>query len=188
VCVGDGTANEDESAAEVDVIVNGETDQPDVVFDRAQQLVDAAAPFELHGGWAPPPAQRWAPVVEDSTDAEASEEEPAAKLRTPPAKEVGKLPPFAAAYADVLPASHRGTLRDAVVTYLDECLSAIADGEPGQSYADTAIGSYLPSRFEQYYDGRFARDWTTTVAVVGSSPSPARSPSPALRRSSLCSR
>ena len=95
------------------------------------------------------------------------EEDAPAKLRRPPAKEVGKPPPFAAAFADVLPASHRAALRDAAITYLDECFSAIADGEPGQSYADTPIGSYLPSRYEQYYDGRFARDWTTTVAVVG---------------------
>jgi hypothetical protein len=60
-----------------------------------------------------------------------------------------------------------GGLRDAGIIYVDECFSVIADGEPGQSYADTPIGSYLPSRYEQYYDGRFARDWTTTVAVVG---------------------
>jgi hypothetical protein len=137
------------------------------VFDRAQQLVDAAAPFELHGWWAPAPAQRWVPVVDASTDADADEEDAPAKLRRPPAKEVGKLPPFAAAYADVVPASHREALRDAAVTYLDECFSAIAEGEPGQSYADSPIGSYLPSRYEHYYDGRFARDWTTTVAVVG---------------------
>lgn len=78
-------------------------------------------------------------------------------LRRPPAKDVGTPPPYAAAYADVLPA----------ITYLDECFSTIADGEPGQSYADTPIGSYLPQRYEHYYDGRFARDWATTVAVVG---------------------
>jgi hypothetical protein len=47
------------------------------------------------------------------------------------------------------------------LTYLDDCFSTIADGEPGQSYADTPIGSYLPSRYEQYYDGRFARDSAT---------------------------
>jgi hypothetical protein len=46
---------------------------------------------------------------------------------------------------------------DAAITYLDDCFSTIADGEPGQSYADTPIGSYIPSRYEQYYDGRFAR-------------------------------
>src|SRR5262245_49846881 len=106
-------------------------------------------------------------VVDASTDTEADEEEPPAKLRRPPAKEVGKLPPFAAAFADVLPASHREALRNAAITYLDECFSALAEGEPGQSYADTPIGSYLPARYEQYYDGRFTRDWTTTVAMVG---------------------
>jgi hypothetical protein len=41
--------------------------------------------------------------------------------------------------------------------YLDDCFSTIADGEPGQSYADTPIGSHLPSRYEQYCEGRFAR-------------------------------
>jgi hypothetical protein len=137
------------------------------VFDRAQQLVDAAAAFELRGWWAPAPTQRWVPVVNASTDADAGEEDAPVRLRRPPAKEVGKPPPYAAAYADVLPASHREALRDAAITYLDECFSAVADGEPGQSYAATPIGSYLPSRYEQYYDGRFARDWATAVAVVG---------------------
>jgi hypothetical protein len=89
------------------------------------------------------------------------EVDPGLKLRKPPAKDVGTPPPFAAAYADVLPESHREALRDAAITYLDECFSTIADGEPGQSYADTPIGSYLPSRYEQYYDGRFARDSAT---------------------------
>jgi hypothetical protein len=157
----------DQTRAEVSVGLEVETDQPEAVFDRAQQLVDAAAPFELHGWWAPAPAQRWAPVVDDSTDTDAGDEDAPAKLRRAPAKEIGELPPFAAAYADVLPASHREALRDAATTYLDECFSAIAEGEHGQSYADTPIGSYLPSRYEHYYDGRFARDWTTTVAVVG---------------------
>jgi hypothetical protein len=159
--------DEGEQAAEVSVSLDAETEQPDEVFDRAQQLVDAAAPFGLHGWWAPAPSQRWAPVVDDSTDTDAGEDDVPTKLRTPPTKQVGKLPPFATAYADALPASHQEALRDAAITYLDECFSAIADGEPGQSYADTPIGSYLPQRYEQYYDGRFARDWATTVAVVG---------------------
>jgi hypothetical protein len=154
------TRDEPETPSQVTVSLESETGQPDAVFDRAQQLVDAAAPFELHGWWAPA-------LVERSTDADAGEQDAPAKLRRPPAKEVGKLPPFAAAYADVLPASHREALRDAAVTYVDECFSAIAEGQPGQSYAETPIGSYLPSRYEHYYDGRFARDWTTTVAVVG---------------------
>jgi hypothetical protein len=157
---------EDETPSEVKVSLESETDQPDAVFDRAQQVVDAAAPFELRGWWAPAPTQRWAPL-DDSGNTARAEEDPQLKLRRPPAKEVGKPPPFAAAYTDVLPASHREALRDAAVTYLDECFAAIAQGEPGQSYADTPIGNYLPARYEQYYDGRFARDWTTTVAVVG---------------------
>jgi hypothetical protein len=143
--------DEGEPAAEVSVSLESETDQPDEVFDRAQQLVDAAAPLELHGWWAPAPAQRWAPVVDGSTDAAACEDDLPATLRRPQAKEVGKPPPYAEAYADVLPASHREALRDAAVTYLDECFSAITEGEPGQSYADTPIGSYLPSRYEHYW-------------------------------------
>jgi len=67
----------------------------------------------------------------------------------------------------VLPEFHRDALRDAAIACLDECFSAIAEGEPGQSYADTPIGSYLPRRYEHYYDGCFARDWATTIAVVG---------------------
>jgi hypothetical protein len=157
---------EDVTPSEVKVSLESETDQPDAVFDRAQQVVDAAAPFELRGWWAPAPAQRWAPL-DDSDNTACAEEDPQLKLRRPPAKEVGKPPPYAAAYGDALPESHREALREAAVTYLDECFSAIADGEPGQGYADTSIGSYLPSRYEHYYDGRFARDWTTTVAVVG---------------------
>lgn len=162
-----GPGDEDETPSEVSVSLESETDQPDAVFDRAQQLVDGAAPFELRGWWAPAPTQRWAPVAKSSTDDDRNKEDAPVKLRRPPAKEVGKPPPYAAAYADVLPESHREALRDAAITYLDECFAAIAEGDPGQSYADTPIGSYLPSRYEQYYDGRFARDWATTVAVVG---------------------
>jgi hypothetical protein len=159
-------ADEDE-APSLSVGLDSENDEPDEVFDRAQQLVDAAAPFELHGWWAPAPAQRWAPAVDRSTDSEPNEDERPSRLRKPPRKEVGTPPPYAAAYKDVLPALHREALRDAAITYLDECFSAIAEGEPGQSYADTPIGNYLPPRYEQYYNGRFARDWTTTVCVVG---------------------
>jgi hypothetical protein len=161
------TRDEDEPAAEVSVTLEGETDEPDEIFDRAQQLVDAAAPFEVRGWWAPAPTQRWAPIANYPTDADRNEEDPPVRPRKPPAKAVGEPPPFAAAYADVLPESHREALRDAAITYLDECFSAIAEGEPGQSYADTPIGSYLPRRYEQYFDGRFARDWATTIAVVG---------------------
>jgi hypothetical protein len=50
------------------VILETETDQPDEVFDRAQQLVDAVAQFELQGWWAAAPTQRWAPAAERSTD------------------------------------------------------------------------------------------------------------------------
>jgi hypothetical protein len=50
--------DEDEVPAEIGVSLGSETDQPDEVFDRAQQLVDSAAPFEL----PPAPTQRWAPT------------------------------------------------------------------------------------------------------------------------------
>lgn len=113
----------------------------------------------------------------------------AGEAAEPPAKAVGTPAPFAAAYADVLPESHREAVRDTAITYLDECSSAIAEGEPGQSYTDTMIGAYLPQRYEQYYDGRFARDWATTIAVVGwKLAHSAMSRSPASPRNSRCSR
>ena len=52
--------DEDETPSQVCVSLESETNQPDELFDRAQQLVDAAAPFELGGWWAPAPTQRWA--------------------------------------------------------------------------------------------------------------------------------
>jgi hypothetical protein len=84
------TRDEEGMPSEVSVGLESETDQPDEVFDRAQQLVDAAAPFELSGWWAPAPTQRWAPAVEDSTDTDPGEDgpPPPVKLRRPPAKEV----------------------------------------------------------------------------------------------------
>ena len=84
------TRDEPETPSEVTVSLESETDQPDAVFDRAQQLVDAAAPFELGGSWTPAPTQRWAPVADRSTDADRIEEDPPAKLRKPSAKKVGK--------------------------------------------------------------------------------------------------
>jgi hypothetical protein len=118
-----------EVPSDVSVSLESETDQPDELFDRGQQLVDAAAPSELGGWWAPTPTQRWALTVEDSTDTDPGEEDPPVTPRRPPAKEVGKLPAYAAAYADVLPESHREALRGAAITYLDECFCAIAEGE-----------------------------------------------------------
>jgi len=41
---------------------------------------------------------------------------PGLKLRKPPTNDVGTPPPFAAAYADVLPEPHREALRDAAIT------------------------------------------------------------------------
>src|SRR5262249_23010003 len=123
--------------------------------------------FELGHWWTPAPTQRWAPAVEDSADADSGEEDPPVKLRRPPARKVGKLAALAAACANVLPESHREALRGAAITYLDEGFSAIADGGAGELYGEPLIGYYLPSRYEHYSDGRFARGWVTTVAVVG---------------------
>jgi hypothetical protein len=60
--------------------------------------------------------QTRAPVMDRTTDAVRNEEDPPLKLRNPLAKEVGKQPPYAAAYADVLQESHREALRDAAIT------------------------------------------------------------------------
>jgi hypothetical protein len=85
---GDG----DESRSEIRVSVESQTDEAEEVFDHAQQLVDAAAPFKLGGWWAPAPTQRWAPL-DDSGKTARAEQDPQLKLRRPPAKEVGKPPP-----------------------------------------------------------------------------------------------
>ena len=98
---------------------------------------------------------------------EAAEPERPIRAHEPPAKEIGLVPAYAAAYADVLPKSHREALRSAAIVYLDQCYDALREGKPGESYADTAIAWFLPSRYEHYYDGRFARDWTITVGIVG---------------------
>src|SRR2546422_1468877 len=73
---GDG----DESRSEVRVSVESQTDEAEEVFDHAQQLVDAAAPFKLRGWWAPAPTQRWAPL-DDSGKTARAEEDPQLKLR-----------------------------------------------------------------------------------------------------------
>ena len=57
--------------------------------------------------------------------------------------------------------------RRAAIVYLDECYQALRQLGSGDSYADSAIGSYLPGRYGHYYDGRFARDWVVAVTVVG---------------------
>lgn len=61
------------------------------------------------------------------------EREVATEAATSTGKGSRRATPYAAAYADLLPESHREALRDAAVTYLDECFSAITDGEAGQS-------------------------------------------------------
>jgi hypothetical protein len=43
----------DESRSEVRVSVESQTDEAEEVFDHAQQLVDAAAPFKLAAGGLP---------------------------------------------------------------------------------------------------------------------------------------
>jgi hypothetical protein len=78
--------DKDETPSEVSVSLESETDAPDEVFDCAQQLVDAAAPFELRGWWAPAPTQGWAQVVDGSTDDDQDEKNPPLKLPKPPAR------------------------------------------------------------------------------------------------------
>ena len=43
------TGDEDETPFEVRISLESQTDEPDAVFDFAQQLIDAAAPFERRG-------------------------------------------------------------------------------------------------------------------------------------------
>jgi hypothetical protein len=86
--------------------------------------------------------------------------------RRPP-KDRGPAEPFAPYFAGVLPETHREALRDASITYLEACYDALREAPVGSSFADTAIADHLPSRYDSYYDGLFAKQWTTTVAVVG---------------------
>src|SRR6266540_7309044 len=58
-------ATADDEMVDVSLGLEGEVAQPDEAFDRARQIVDAGAPFELSGWWAPSPDQRWAPAVEE---------------------------------------------------------------------------------------------------------------------------
>lgn len=86
--------------------------------------------------------------------------------RRPP-KDNGPKGPFAPYFADVLPNGYREALRRACVVCLDECYEAIRSAPTRSGFAETAISNHLPSRYASYYDGLFAREWTTTVAVVG---------------------
>ena len=154
---------------DVSLSLEVEVAQPDEAFDRARLIVDAGAPFELSGWWAPSADQRWAPAVEeaggDGWDDEM--EDAPVRLQRSPAKAIGPLPPYALAYEEVLPQSHREALRRAAIVYLDECYDALRQLGSGDSYADSPIGWYLPRRCDHYYDGRFARDWVVAVTVVG---------------------
>ena len=163
------SATVDEERVDVSISLEGEEEQGDDAFDRAQQIVDAGAPFELSGWWAPSPDQRWAEVAEEIGDDQPDEEveDAPGRLQRPPAKEIGPVPPYALAFKDALPESHREALRRAAIVYLDECYDALRRLGPGDSYADSPIGWNLPRRYEHYYDGRFARDWVAAVTVVG---------------------
>lgn len=161
-------ATDDDERDDLSISLDSEEEQPDESYDRAQQIVDSGAPFELSGWWAPAPEQRWAPVVDEADDEpESGIEDAPVRLQAPPAKEIGRLPPYALAYKDELPESHREALRRAAVVYLDECYNALAELGPGESYAESPVGWYLPGRYEHYYDARFARDWIAAVTVVG---------------------
>lgn len=160
-------ATDEDDRVDLSVSLDSDEEQPDEVYERAQQIVDAGAPFELGGWWAPSPDQRWAPVVEEDDEWDDEAEERPVRGQKPPAKAIGTLPPYALAYKDELPESHREGLRKAAIVYLDECYNALAQLNPGDSYADSPIGWYLPGRYEHYYDARFARDWVAAVTVVG---------------------
>jgi hypothetical protein len=93
VSVGIGAARgDDETPSEVSVSLEGKTDAPNDVFDRAQQLVESAAPFELQGWWAPAPGQRWGSATEDSTEVDHDGEDRQLRLHRPPAKAAGEPP------------------------------------------------------------------------------------------------
>jgi hypothetical protein len=162
-------ATDDDERVDLTVSLDSDEEQPDEVYERGQQIVDAAAPFELSGWWAPSPEQRWAPVVEggENDEREDEVEEAPVRLHPRPAKAVGALPPYALAYREELPPSHREALRRGAIVYLDECYGALAELRPGESCAESPIGWYLPRRYEHYYDGRFARDWIAAITVVG---------------------
>jgi hypothetical protein len=62
------SATVDDERVDVSISLDSEEEQRDDAFDRAQQIVDAGAPFELRGWWAPSPDQRWPQVAEESGD------------------------------------------------------------------------------------------------------------------------
>ena len=66
------------------------------------------------GAWI---GTRWAPVIANGEPDEPDADTHAVALRTPPAKVVGEPHPYAAAFADVLPESHRDALREAAIVY-----------------------------------------------------------------------
>ena len=49
------SATVDDERVDVSISLESEEEQRDEAFDRAQQIVDAGAPFELSGWWAPSP-------------------------------------------------------------------------------------------------------------------------------------
>ncbi|HJS93738.1 MAG TPA: hypothetical protein VJ741_05705 [Solirubrobacteraceae bacterium] len=87
--------------------------------------------------------------------------------RPRPPKDCGPQEPFAPYFANILPDTHREALRRASVIYLEECYDAIRSTPLDADFRETAIAEHLPTRFEPYYDGLFAKEWTTTVAIVG---------------------
>jgi hypothetical protein len=87
--------------------------------------------------------------------------------RRRPPKDCGPQQPFAPYFADVLPETHREALRRASVVYLEECYDTLRSTPTGSDFRETAITEHLPPRYDSYYDGLFAKEWTTTVAVVG---------------------
>lgn len=71
------------------------------------------------------------------------------------------------AFHEVLPKEYREALRSAAIVYLDECYAAVQRCAAGERFAEMDVAAHLPPRYAHYYDGLFAKEWTTTVAVVG---------------------
>lgn len=160
-------ATDEDERVDLSVSLDSDEEQPDEVYERAQQIVDAGAPFELSGWWAPSPDQRWAPVVEEDDERDDEIKERPVRCRSRRRRTSGRSRPTRSPTKDELSESHREGLRKAAIVYLDECYNALAQLDPGDSYADYPIGCYLARRYEHYYDARFARDWVATVTIVG---------------------
>lgn len=150
---------EAEEAGERDELADGS-------FDLALKVVDAAAPFQIAGWWAPGSEQRFYARQPDERDEDAHEtDDSGVPLREPPPMADYEPPPYASAYGDVLPLACREALKTAGIVYVDECFHALEQTRYGESLAEE-IGYWLPERYAKYYDHGFGRKWVATVLSV----------------------